>query len=211
VRIHYIDSEGTLSGIRRYGFIIEDTDEMAERIGGKECDDCQYVDAGRLDLDATRLHAMFQFLIGNSDYSIPVLRNVKLVRRQSDGQLIPVGYDFDFSGLVSAPYAMPATHMGQLAIKQRIYLGLPDTDPDLSQTIQHFLDKKSAMLEEVDQLRLLARAQREEVREYLLTFFDQMEGLQHAQANGLYNRIRQEHPMAIPDGADPLDYGISER
>lgn len=211
VRIHYIDSDGAVSGIRRYGFIIEDTDEMAERIGGQECDDCQYPDASTLDADATRLHAMFQYLIGNSDYSIPVVRNVKLIRRQGDGQLIPVGYDFDFSGLVSAPYALPATHMGQLAIKQRIYLGLPETDSKLGQTIRYFLDKKEALLEEVDQLRLLPRSQRQEVREYLLTFFDQMEGLQAGQAVDLYQRIRQEHPMAVPDGANPLDYRISER
>lgn len=211
VRIRYIDSKGVVSGIQRYGFIIEDTDEMAERLGGLECDDCQYTDAAQLNAEATRLHAMFQYLIGNSDYSVPVMRNIKLVRRLSDRQLIPVGYDFDFSGLVNAPYALPATHMGQLVVKQRIYLGLPETDDNLQLIIEHFLNKKDDLLQEVEQLRLLPRSQREEVQEYLLTFFDQMKNLQQQQTTGLYQRIRQEHPMAVPDGANPMDYGISER
>lgn len=209
VRIQYVDESGRVSGFTRYGFIIEDTDEMAERLGSEECDDCFYALPGTLDARAADVHAMFQYMIGNSDYSIPVLRNVKLVRHLTSKQLLTVGYDFDFSGFVDAPYALPASHNGQLVVRQRIYLGTSTSDEAMRQTIDLFLAKRERMLQRVDRFKWLPTPHRRDVREYLLTFFDQMERLRANGYRNCYTTLRQEHPRAIPDGGVLTDYIIS--
>jgi hypothetical protein len=206
VRIQYVDENSRVSGFVRYGFIIEDTDEMAERLGGEECDDCFYTLPGTLDARVADVHAMFQYMIGNSDYSVPVLRNVKLVRHLQTKQLLTVGYDFDFSGLVDAPYAIPASHNGQMVVRQRIYLGTSTSDAAMRQTIGLFLSKRDRLLQRVDRFKLLPVAHRRDAQEYLLTFFDQMERMRANGYRDAYSTLRQEHPRAIPDGGVLSDY-----
>ena len=211
VRIKYVDSDGALSSIRRYGFIIEDTDEMAARIGGLECDACTYAAPSLIDDQAAQVHAMFQYFIGNADYSLPVQRNVKLVQRVSDGKLIPVGYDFDFSGIVDAPYALPAGNLGQLANRQRIFLGRTASDADMDRTVQHFFARKNRILNRISRFNLLSKPAREDMREYLLTFYDQLAALRASGTQNFYVRLRQEHPNAVPDGGTPSEYGLTDR
>lgn len=208
VRIQYLDSSHRISGFTRYGIIIEDTDEMASRIGGKECDDCFYALNGMLHHSSVNLHAMFQYMIGNSDYSLPVLRNVKLVRSQRNNLLIPVGYDFDFSGLVEAPYAIPASHLGQFVVRQRIYLGTFTPDEDMKQVVNLFFNKQDRILRLIQQFKPLPARQRAEVKDYILSFYEQMEMLRRKDFQDAYRLIRQEHPNAIPDGGQKQDYVI---
>ncbi|RMF03621.1 MAG: hypothetical protein D6772_01870 [Bacteroidetes bacterium] len=211
VRMRYVDDSRTLSDVVAYGFIIEDTDELGDRIQAKECDDCKGVASAAYEAEPTMMHAMFQYLIGNADYSLPVLRNVKAFRRDIDQQLIPVGYDFDFSGFVEAPYALPANHLGQLTIRQRIYLGIERSDAELLRVMAHFDAKRKNLLRIVNDFKPLPRSVREELKEYILIFYDQMDAIRAAGAKNIYRQLRQEHPEAIPDGGSPVDYGLSER
>src|SRR5690606_9238581 len=57
IRINYVDTKGKVSKIRRYGIIIEDTDEMAERLGGEECD-CLNPGKEQLDARLEGIHAV---------------------------------------------------------------------------------------------------------------------------------------------------------
>ncbi|MCB0637886.1 MAG: hypothetical protein KDC54_14760 [Lewinella sp.] len=208
VRITYIDSKGNLSNLRRYGFIIEDTDEMAERLGGVECEDCVNPAVNSVDLHAETVHAMFQYFIGNTDYSLPMNRNLKLVRRNRDNMLVPVGYDFDFSGLVNASYALPSSHIGQLMIRQRIYLGLPADDATLLEVIKLFQDKREDLLDMVQGFRYLSGTSRDDITNYILLFYDQLDLLLLQGDTNLYARLRQNTPNAIPDGGAPEMYQV---
>ena len=49
---------------------------------------------------------LFEYMIGNTDMSIWALHNVRLVQKPNR-TLTAVPYDFDLSGFVHAPYAMP--------------------------------------------------------------------------------------------------------
>ncbi len=208
VEVQYLDTSGRINGFRRYGFIIEDTDEMIARIKGEECEDCTYASPQSFDDMASGVHAMFQYLIGNADYSIPVLRNVKIVERNMDHKLIPVGYDFDFSGIVEAPYAIPATYLGQLTVRQRIYLGTVATDTQMQEVLELFFAKKETLLSTVARFRLLPSTDRHAIKEYLLTFYAQAEMIRRNDYQLVYQQLRQEHPLAVPDGGTASDYGV---
>ncbi len=49
--------------------------------------------------------------------------NARLIGPLAPGQTVPIPYDFDFSGLVSAPYAGPPPELDIADIRQRLYRG----------------------------------------------------------------------------------------
>jgi hypothetical protein len=73
---------------------------------------------------------MFQYLIGNTDWTVRRFHNVKLVRIGRD--YYPVPYDFDFSGLVDAPYAGPNPAIGNRirSVKERLFWGVCSEEID---------------------------------------------------------------------------------
>jgi hypothetical protein len=211
VKIQYIDDHGKVNGFKRFGFIIESTEELTARFKGEECEDCTYSKPEDFDQQAASVHAMFQYMIGNADYSVPLLRNVKLIRRSIDQKLVPVAYDFDFAGIVEASYARPAVHMGQLSQEQRLYLGTLTSDTDLRYTIEFFLNKREALLGIVKRFRRLNGLKRLEIQEYLSSFFVQLDEIRETGYHDVYHQLRREHLSAMPDGGRAVDYGVSKR
>jgi hypothetical protein len=67
--------------------------------------------------------AVFQYLIGNTDWSIRYRHNIKLIHIKDKNGLIPIPYDFDHAGLVNAPYAKPAEELRINSVRQRRYRG----------------------------------------------------------------------------------------
>lgn len=67
--------------------------------------------------------SVFQFLIGNTDWSVEYLQNIKLMTPQTGGAPITVAYDFDHAGLVGAPYAQPAEELQMSSTRERRYRG----------------------------------------------------------------------------------------
>jgi len=67
--------------------------------------------------------AVFQYLIGNTDWSIEYLQNIKLLAADSMSQPTAVPYDFDHAGIVNAPYAKPAEELIMSSVRERRYRG----------------------------------------------------------------------------------------
>ncbi len=174
VKITYEDSEGKMGKIRRYGFIIEDTDEMAARVGGLEFEQMN-VSIDSISAKDESIMALFQYMIGNADFNMVMLRNVKLVKPENGGKSIPVPYDFDFSGLVNTSYAIPQGDIGLTSIRDRLYLGNPVDQETMRGTLGYFLAKKSFLLDKVDNFTLLSRDARLDITNYLKTFFENVE------------------------------------
>lgn len=101
--VTYQDAKGNLPIMEEKGFFIEDDDRMAERIGGVGlvADTIYAEDANREAL--TTLY-LFNFMIGNLDWDIPLLKNLEVVDMGGELAPIVVPYDFDFSEMVDAPY-----------------------------------------------------------------------------------------------------------
>lgn len=171
VKITYSDTEGLVNRIKRYGVLIEDTDEMALRLGGIECDDCRGLSTAQMEGQTGLLVSVFQYLIGNEDWTTELLRNVKIVQRP-DSTTIAVPYDFDFSGLVDAVYALPSSDYGLLDVKQRAFIGAPMGEDSLRQVLQQFLNKKAAIYQLFEDNKLLSRGTRQVSLLYLDSFYD---------------------------------------
>jgi hypothetical protein len=72
---------------------------------------------------------VFQYFIGNTDYSVSSLHNVELVR-VGLGVHVPVAYDFDFAGAVNASYAKPPPAVRTRHVRERVFRGecAPEAD-----------------------------------------------------------------------------------
>jgi hypothetical protein len=168
-KITYRDSSGKNKKVTRWGFLIEDDEELeARRVGHI----CECMGQGKDSLQATheRMVSLFQYMIGNVDWDYQMLRNVKLLRT-ADEKLIPVPYDFDFSALVNASYARISADLGQQNIRERFFLGMASSADEIFSTISYFKSKKEALYKLLWNFKYLNDEARAEMAGYLDSFY----------------------------------------
>ena len=176
LRITWSNTEDDDEPFTRYGFVIEDDDDVGGRIGMEPLttDKLNYSD---LDQAHTNLVTMFQYLIGNTDYSlIRGPENDECCHNAvpfHDGQVVwPVPYDFDFSGLVDAPYADPAPQFKIRSVRTRVYRGRCSSNDLLRGSIAAFEASKAEIYGLIDTLTDLDDRNRKQVTQYLDGFYD---------------------------------------
>ena len=128
VNIDYVDESGR-PYISRVGFFIEDFDDVAKRNDLRDAHQGSLVPLHQIDPTSGGRFAVFEYMISNYDWSMRAAtkgeeccHNGRLLAG-SPGGFIPVPYDFDFSGLVSAPYAGPPESVPVDNVRQRNYRG----------------------------------------------------------------------------------------
>jgi hypothetical protein len=74
--------------------------------------------------------ALFEYMIANLDWSLRAgpkgegcCHNSRLLQPPGSGSYVAVPYDFDFSGLVDAPYAEPPAQIPVASVRVRRYRG----------------------------------------------------------------------------------------
>lgn len=125
--VDYVEANGR-PVTTRWGFLIEDLDDLARRnaltparVGDRIAkEQLEPMQAGRV--------ALFQYMISNFDWSMRAgpagegcCHNHRLLA--GGPKLVPVAYDFDYSGLVDAPYAVPPEGIKVDSVRERLYRG----------------------------------------------------------------------------------------
>jgi len=126
VRIDLEDTKSKKQAASFYGFLIEDEKNMAVR--NKAIVVEQKLRPEQTKQDDFLTMAVFQYMVGNTDWSVQYLQNIKLLKTDSSPQLLTVPYDFDHSGIVNAPYAQPAEELLMKSVQERRYRGYCMTD-----------------------------------------------------------------------------------
>ena len=176
VKITYHDTSGKYGKMKRFGFIIENTDEMASRLSGSVCD-CMNVPTDAIVATDENRMAIYQYAIGNSDWSIILNRNLKLVVDKATEQIIPVPYDFDFSGLVDADYAIPNADYGHTSVKDRVFIGMETDDRIRKMNVALFKQKKESMYKVINGFKRLSYEEKLEMQSYLDEFYNSLQDL----------------------------------
>jgi len=172
-RATYVDATSKKAIGTRYSIFIEHENEVARRFGGR------IVELPRIvfnDLDGPTLTRMmlFEYMIGNTDFSIWALHNVRLVQDRAR-RLYPVPYDFDLSGFVHAPYASPDPRIGIRSVLDRLYRGPCRTVEEFEEAAGALRAKRGDMLALIDSMADLDRDARVEAKEFLDSFFRSIE------------------------------------
>lgn len=104
-----------------YAILLEEEEQMAKRNAAVPVN--RKIKPEQIEPDAFLTMAVFEYLIGNTDWSVQYRQNIKLIAADSNAVPIPVPYDFDHSGLVNAPYAIPAEALKLSSGRERRYRG----------------------------------------------------------------------------------------
>lgn len=173
VRIAYVDSEGKYKPVTRYAFFIEDEKKMAKRLDGKLDESTQHYWVFQ-QKDAQILVSVFQFLIGNTDWSIPARHNVKILRVGPKESLYAVPYDFDMSGIVNTSYARPHEKLQDKisSVRTRWYRGLCRKQEEFAPVIALFNERKAALYAVYEDFRLLSGRSGKSTLRYLDDFYE---------------------------------------
>lgn len=162
VRVTYEDVAGSMRPVTRYGFITEDPERLAERLHAALVPRQGMALRDLLPAEAALL-GLFQYFIANTDWSLPGLHNIEVLRMADTLHAVP--YDFDWSGVIDARYARPDPHLSIHSVRERIFRGLCQPAEVLEPVLARFeslKDSIAAVYREVPDLdpRIVERTSR---------------------------------------------------
>jgi hypothetical protein len=177
VNIKYQDTDDRIHEEFRqsYGFLIEDQDHLAKRVDGS-LSEIPAVALNRIDEKQAALLYVYQYLIGNTDWSFVAAdsddnccHNIKLIKHGD--KHFPTPYDFDLAGLVNASYARPDASLRIKNVRVRKYRGFC-TDPDvLRGALTEITSKEGEVKAIINNLPQLSAKEKVKQIDYLDKFF----------------------------------------
>ncbi len=171
-RATYVDARSGRTISTRYALFLEDEDDVARRLGGREAR-VPHMVFKEFDPDALTTTMLVEYMLGNVDYSIWVLHNVFVVQDKRR-RFLPVAYDFDLSGMVRPPYAGPDPRLPLRSVTDRMYRGPCRSVEEFEAVAEPFRSRKSEMLAALDAMQELQGPHRTEMKRYLEGFFDRI-------------------------------------
>lgn len=179
LRISYSDTDGTLKEDEsvRYGFVLEPTELVAARLGA-ELVQAKGVSLRSLNDEQEALVYVFQYLIGNTDWSLVAAEgddtcchNAKLFDIEEARYYVP--YDFDLSGLVNASYAKPDGSLRIRRVTQRLYRGFCLPPDQLKDAIYTVNSRRTEIMNVIRDLPGLSEKESNNALSYIDKFFDE--------------------------------------
>jgi hypothetical protein len=168
-KAQYVDARSKRQVASRMSLFIEDDDDVARRLGGRAIDQLR-VSFRRTHSDTLTLMTLFEYMIGNTDMSILALHNVRLVRTP-DELWYPIPYDFDYSGVVNARYAVPDPRLHISSVRDRVYRGPCRTHEQFEPTFAHMRTARPRLFAVYDQIPALKSGYIRQAKSYLEQFF----------------------------------------
>lgn len=167
------DSSGKRTPIVEHAFLLEDERELTKR---NACDDwtARFFTPQGTDRRQMTLVAVFEYMIGNTDWSIQKCHNTKLLHSNLDSLSRPyvVPYDFDFSGLVNTTYSFPSEKLQIENVQQRLYRGYVRTPDELKEIMALFNEKKSTIYSMINKFSLMDKETKKDMIRYIDQFYD---------------------------------------
>ena len=175
-RITYHDSEQKYDDRLRYAFFIEHKDRLSKRLGLPEISTSR-ISTSDLQGPYSDLTSLFQYLIGNTDFS-PIAgaegedccHNSTLFGNEGE-PVYSIPYDFDMAGLVDAPYAEPNSKFRIRSVTQRLYRGRCAYIDNLQTSLQLFQDNRDAIYGLIENQEQLEDSTRNKVRKFIDRFY----------------------------------------
>jgi hypothetical protein len=181
-QIDYVDEKGEPI-TRRLGVFIEDVDDMARRQDLAESKAPDRIAISQLDPAAAARVALFQYMIGNLDWAMNAgpagegcCHNARLIGvKGATTGLLPVPYDFDYSGLVDAPYAVSPRAIQSGSVRMRRYRGFCTHNADVPAAAAAILAQRASLVAVIGTVPGLDPGTRKKAGAYLEGFFAQLE------------------------------------
>lgn len=172
IRINFVnedDRKGEMNSL--LGFLIEDDDKVADRFDGEILENKRIAGMVLEDSSAIR-HDLFQFMIGNTDWSSLYQHNMKILKLDAK-TVVPLAYDFDMTGMVMPPYAQVSSLVDIKNVSDRLFRGFCRDEEMMTSIRNEFLAKEDLIYGEIErQAFLLPPNEVRFMNNYLKEFFD---------------------------------------
>ena len=151
-QIDYVEENGK-PVTSRLGFFIEEHEDVARRNGMRQASvGARIPVASLVPADAARF-AVFQYLISNLDWAMQAgpagdscCHNSRLISATGAPPFTTVPYDFDYSGFVDAPYAVPPELIKVANVRVRHYRGFCRHNAEALKAAAEIRAQRPAML-----------------------------------------------------------------
>jgi hypothetical protein len=174
--MEYIDTGKRKRVYTKYGFIIEHINSVASRNNALVLKN-EKLGQSLMEKDHMALVALFNYMIGNPDWSVTGLHNMKVLKINDINfpNPLPVPYDFDYSGIINAEYAIPSENLGIKSITERLYRGICLPEEALMSGKKVLLENKEELFKIIEDFSYLSKNERRELSSYLINSFDIIE------------------------------------
>ena len=177
-KVTYIDNSGEDEAFSRFAFLVEDNDVMAIRNGGRKVDwqPDAVLHPARVEKRLAILVDVFQYMIGNTDWSGAQMHNMELFLRPPS-TYVTIPYDFDMSGIIDTRYSRPDGSLPIRSVRDRIFRGFcpqeVGRDPaDYEQVFEEFRQKKDELYALWTNQEGMSEDRVKDTLEYLDEFFE---------------------------------------
>ena len=165
----YVDVTNHRTLSTHNAMFIEDDGDVARRMEGR------VVNLPRLRFDGLDQESLmrlmvFQYLIGNTDFSIWALHNVGVVATPNR-VLYPIAWDFDLTGLVNPPYGLPDPRFNISSVRERLYRGPCKSLDELEPHLTVFRATQAEVMGLIDSVPELESRRRDTARGFLNQFY----------------------------------------
>ncbi len=155
-------------GLQIKAFMLEDEEQLSDRYRGRILESKRASTRG-LQREAYVNMCLFNYLVLNTDWHVYNLHNVEFVNPDGGNDIIPIPYDFDYSGFVNTSYAIPREEFNITSVQVPYFLGKYVTEAEIRAAAAHYLARRPAAedflkkhpdIGERDRKRLLSRLDR---------------------------------------------------
>ena len=176
MRVKYVYADDEQKTVEAYAFLIEHKDRLAKRLELTE-KELPKVGIREIQPEHANLVSVFQYLIGNTDFS-PVSsspgelcchNHVLFGGENPPYESIP--YDFDQAGFINAPHAISNPRFGLRTVKQRMYRGRCINRLILPDPIALYRAKRSEIEALVNEQTELTSGTRKVTLSYIKNFY----------------------------------------
>lgn len=173
VNLKIEDSKKRKKTIDIHSFFLEDMDDLAKRNNCRKWSDSQHINTEGTNREHMTFVSIFQYMIGNTDWAVPVGHNIKLMspKKESVERPFAVPYDFDYCGLVNANYAIPDERLETTSVRERVYRGFPRNLDELKIAIAPFKEQKEKIYSLINNCDLLTKDNKVDMTGYLDEFY----------------------------------------
>ncbi len=175
-KIRYQDSQKPNLYVEKLAFFVENFRDLEKRLQAikpktettNPKDTIRYIDCNSFLMTQT---AVFQFLIGNTDWSVSNKHNIEIMNFTKQ-KPIAIPYDFDLSGIVDAPYAEPLPALKLQNVRQRLYRGYCQSDAEVYLVLDIFKEKQKSIDSLWKNLPYYQTQRRQKTQQYIDSFFE---------------------------------------
>lgn len=173
LKITYQDTKSD-NKIVGMAILLEDKSSFEKRHDVSEMKDTFSLPRSNFDDSNFRTHGLFQYLIGNVDWSTVISKNIDIYKSKKNGKMFIVPYDFDFSGFVNVSYAVPNKDYNQKKVRDRLLLEADKSDSLYQSEIQKFIALKPTFIELIKKQKGLETEVKIDLENYIHSFYDQI-------------------------------------